>query len=448
MGSAKHLVITGVVAAIAAVGLGALSPAQAQEPTTTTTTQSDSGEPAQTGSGEVIRGRLSYREGDETIPVEGAELTVTSADATFQEQLTTDEDGEYSVDVPGPGQYAVQLDPKTLPDGVTLRGDETRRVLNISPGGEATALFRITSGDDGGGRKSKLDRAPDLAVQGIRFGLIIAMCAIGLSLIFATTGLVNFSHAEMVTFGALMAYYFNQTLGWNILVAGPLAILCGAAMGGVMNRGLWRPLRNRGTGLVAMLVVSIGLAIALRYSYLLQFGGAPRSYAQYSRQLNIIEIGPVSVVPRELWIIGLSILVLVGVALFLQRTRLGKAMRAVSDNKDLAESTGINVEGVISWVWLAGGALAATGGLFQGLSQQVRFDTGLQLLLLMFAAVILGGLGTAYGALVGGLAMGLFIQLSTLFVDTEFKTAAALLLMIIVLMIRPQGILGQAERVG
>jgi neutral amino acid transport system permease protein len=140
--------------------------------------------------------------------------------------------------------------------------------------------------------------------------------------------------------------------------------------------------------------------------------------------------------------------VLVGVALVLQKTRIGKAMRAVADNRDLAESSGINVGRVINVVWAAGTGLAALGGILLGMAEQVGWLMGFQLLLLMFAGVILGGLGTAYGALVGSLVVGVFIQLSTLVIPTDLKNVGALLMLIVILVIRPQGILGQAERIG
>jgi neutral amino acid transport system permease protein len=134
--------------------------------------------------------------------------------------------------------------------------------------------------------------------------------------------------------------------------------------------------------------------------------------------------------------------------LFLQLTLAGKAMRAVADDRELAEASGINVERVISWVWITGAGLAATGGVFNALDETVQYQMGFQLLLLMFAAVTLGGLGTAFGALAGGLVIGMFIQLSTLVIDSVFKTSAALVVLILVLLLRPQGILGQSERVG
>jgi branched-chain amino acid transport system permease protein len=144
----------------------------------------------------------------------------------------------------------------------------------------------------------------------------------------------------------------------------------------------------------------------------------------------------------------ISVIALVGVALFLQRTQMGKATRAVADNRDLAESSGINVDRVVTFVWAAGAGLAALGGILQGLSEQVSWQMGFQLLLLMFAGVTLGGLGTAYGALVGSMVVGMVMEVSTLWIPSEFKTVTALAILIVILVVRPQGILGQAERVG
>jgi branched-chain amino acid transport system permease protein len=142
------------------------------------------------------------------------------------------------------------------------------------------------------------------------------------------------------------------------------------------------------------------------------------------------------------------VLILGGVGLFLNKTRMGKAMRAVSDNRDLSESSGIDVQRVIRFVWILAGGLAGIGGVFIGLSEQVSWNIGFRILLLLFAAVILGGLGTAYGALVGALIVGIGIQVSTLFIPTELKNVGALVLLIAVLIVRPEGILGKKERVG
>jgi len=286
-----------------------------------------------------------------------------------------------------------------------------------------------------------------LLVDGLLLGIMIALGAVGLNLIFGTTGLTNFSHGELLTLGAFTAIVINE-LGVNIIVAAPIAVVISAFLWGWgQNRILWRPLRRRRTGLIAAMVVTIGLAITLRYTILLVFKGGPRTYEQFAGQAGLT-IGPVSVTPKSLILAGLSILLIAATVLWLQRSRIGKATRAVSDNPALASATGIDVERVISVVWTLGAGLAAFAGIYLGMTQNVQWNMGQRLLLIMFAAVTLGGLGTVYGAIVGSIAVGLFIQLSTLVIPTEMKTVGALFLMIVILLIRPQGILGRRERVG
>lgn len=411
-------------------------------------------EPSGEGDGpsEAIAGTLAYEdESGKDVPAEGVEITVESADRSFEETATTDDEGHFEVAVPGPGTYSVTLDEDTLPEDVVLRNPDRATLDNVllRPGQVRNVLYPIDFGEAATRNVStSFDRFLRLMVEGLRFGLIIAMCAIGLSLIFGTTGLTNFSHGEMVTFGALVAWFFNVTLGWHMLAAAVAAVGVAVMAGSGLDRFFWRRLRNRGTGLIAMLVISIGLSILLRYIFNFQFGGLTRTYRQYALQREGLDIGPVTIVPRDLTGMLLSVAVLVGVAVFLQRTRMGKAMRAVADNRDLAESSGVDVDRVINFVWAAGAGLAALGGILQGLSAQVSWQMGFQLLLLMFAGVTLGGLGTAYGALVGSLVVGMVIEISTLYIPSEFKTVTALAILIIILIVRPQGILGQAERVG
>ena len=217
-------------------------------------------------------------------------------------------------------------------------------------------------------------------------------------------------------------------------------------MGYALDRGLFRSMRRNGISLIAQMVITIGLSILLRYLYLYNFGGNPRFFRNYSAQ-TALSIGPIDITPKDLIATGISVIVLLLVGALLQLTRIGKAMRAVADNRDLAESSGIDVQKVISVVWIAGGALAALGGVFFGLDQ-IKWDFGFRILLLIFAAVTLGGLGTAYGALVGALVVGLVINLSTLFIDAELKNMVALLVLVLILLFRPQGILGQSGEGG
>ena len=399
------------------------------------------GPATQASGGEGVRGTLN-NEG-ERVP--GATITVEQ-DGSEVATGTTDEKGQFDIEVPGPGDYSVVLDVESLPEGVTVREEGGERIdVTVRPGSKAPVLFKLGEGTRE--TASKLDQAAQLFVGGLQFGLVIAMAAIGLSLIFGTTGLTNFAHAEFVTGGAIAAWFFNVKVGMNLIPATLLAVAIGGIFGGLLDRGLWGPLRRRGTGLIAALVVSIGLALVMRYTFLYFYGGSSRSYEQYATQ-RPVTFGPIAIPPRDIVIVVVSIVVLTLVGLALQRTRLGKATRAVADNPSLAASSGIDVERVINVVWIAGVALAVLGGVFLALSQQVGWLLGFNILLLLFAGVTLGGLGTAFGALVGSVVIGLFTQLSTLVIPAELQNVGALLVLILILVVRPQGILGRAERVG
>jgi neutral amino acid transport system permease protein len=391
--------------------------------------------------GQGVRGTL--QEGGEPVP--GATIRVEQ-DGDEVGEATTNEQGAWQVVLDEPGEYTVLLDLDTLPEGttVTTEGGEERTVT-VSPGRFAPALFPLGEGTRQ--TRGTFDQFLQLLVGGLQFGLVIAMAAIGLSLIFGTTGLTNFSHGELVTGGALLGWFFNVRIGLNLILATMVAVVVGAVLGALLDRGLWRPLRRRGTGLIAALVVSIGLALTLRYIYLYFFGGSSRSYAQYATQ-QPLTLGPIDIPPRDLVIMAISIVVLTVVGLGLQRTRIGKATRAVADNPSLAASSGIDVERVINVVWATGAGLAVLGGVFLALSQQVGWLLGFNILLLLFAGVTLGGLGTAFGALVGSLVIGIFTQVSTLVIPAELQNVGALLILILILVVRPQGILGRAERVG
>jgi neutral amino acid transport system permease protein len=391
--------------------------------------------------GEAVVGTLKT---SKSGPIDGVKVTVETPDGKEIGTAETDADGKWSVDVPGPGQYVVTINADDLPDGISLSGSDSRTVT-VEPGRRQPVSIGLEDGSRGSGGGNV--RAVQLLVDGLRFGLLIAMCAVGLSLIFGTTGLTNFAHGELVTIGAVAAWYINVQGGVPLIPAALLAMVIGAAVGALNELGLWRPLRRRGTGLIAALVVSIGLSLLLRYLIQIFYGGFSNPYAQYQSQ-RAVDYGLFTLTNRALVSIIISVVVLLLVALMLQRTKMGKAMRAVADNRDLAASSGIDVNRVILVVWMMGGALAALGGVLLGLSDQVQWDMGFRLLLLMFAGVTLGGLGTAYGALVGSLVVGVFVQTSTLVIPDDVKYVGGLLLLIVILVIRPQGILGSRARIG
>ncbi|MGH3785086.1 MAG: branched-chain amino acid ABC transporter permease [Pseudonocardiaceae bacterium] len=373
----------------------------------------------------------------QVIDTRGQQVTLTSSDARGRWELT----------VPGPGEYTFRIDQQSLPPGVeVLQGEVVREV---APGTLSPVVFRFGAPREGL-QTSTTAQILRVLVDGIRFGLVIGITGIGLSLIFGTTGLTNFAHGELVTIGAAVAWTLNVTVGLQLIWATLLAIVVGAAIGAANDLGIWRPMRRRRAGLIAQLVISIGLALVLRYLVLIYFGGRSESFADYTNQVER-DYGFIRITDKDVATIVISLAVLVGIALLLQRTRIGKAMRAVSDNRELAASSGINVERVVLFVWILAGGLAALGGVLFGLSElagTVQYEMGFALLLLMFAGVILGGLGTAYGALLGCLIVGLLVQVSAQVIPVDLKYLGGLAILIVILVIRPQGLLGSRARIG
>ena len=381
-------------------------------------------------------------------PVAGVTIVVTNQAGTEVTRGETGTDGTVALPVPAKDYYVVTLDVSTLPDGVSLINEEKfTAVIQKDAFTTNDKLVRFFTGASASSSTSLFDKILQRSVDGVRLGLIIAICSVGLSLIFGTTGLTNFAHGEMVTFGGLMAFWLNVIIGIPLLVGAPLVIVLGGLFGFLFNELIFGRLRKRGIGLISQLVVSVGLSIMLRNFYLYQFGGRTRPLDDFSLQVAK-KFGPVSITMRDLTTAIISLVVLIAVAMFLQRSRTGKAIRAVSDNSALASSTGIDTQRIIRIVWIAGGALAALGGVFRGLDEQVGFEMGSGLIFLMFAGITLGGLGSAYGALVGGFFVGLFVELASLVVPAELKNAPALFILVVVLIVRPQGILGRKQRVG
>lgn len=383
----------------------------------------------------------------ERQPVEGVKFTVEQGGEVIGRD-TTDADGLWRVEVPGSGTYEVDLDTGSLPEGVGLRDPERARLDNVEVlgGQQKSVLFPLGKGAAKASWGDRFDRFADLTANGVKVGAIVALAAVGLSLIFGITGLVNFAHSEMVTFGALVAWEFNA-LGLPLPLAAVFGVVGGGLLGFVLERGLFGPLRRRRMGNTALMVVSIGLSQFLRNLYLLFFDGSPRRFEDYAIQQSV-QLGPISILPKDIFIIVISLTLLLLVGWLLKSTRTGTAMRAVSDNRDLAESSGIDVQRIILITWVTGSALAALGGILYGTTQTVSWDMGFTILLAMFSAVVLGGLGSAYGAMAGGLVIGMVGEMSTYWLETEFKYVTALGVLILVLLVRPQGILGVRERVG
>jgi neutral amino acid transport system permease protein len=390
--------------------------------------------------------------GVEKIPVEGVTVTATGSSGVVSGK--TDSNGVTTLTVVGSGSYVVAIDVSSLPTGVTPQTNRPTEItvdfdggVTIGSGNKNVSLF---VGDDRTAAVSRISQLPQTIVNGFKLSLIIAMCAVGLSLIYGTTGLTNFAHGEIVTISALAAFWLNKYgVQLHLLLAAPIAVLVAATAGGLMERQIWRPLRRRGTSLTSMMIVSIGFAIAVRYIYLFYFGGRNRRYNQFVGTPEI-DFGPFGITPRDLGIMIISAITVTGLAMFLSRAKLGKAIRAVSDNPDLASATGINTDRIILIVWAIGGALAGMGGVMLGASAGVQWDMGNIILLLMFAAITVGGLGNPYGALLGSFVVGMFTELWTwVFPNVvELKTLGALVALVVILLVRPQGLLGRKERIG
>jgi branched-chain amino acid transport system permease protein len=404
-----------------------------------------------------VLGRICDRRQRPPLAVPGVSVTVEDSSGNVVGEATSGPDGTFVVDLPGPPinhlgkSYTVVLDESTLPEDT--KPDITKRKLTINIDNDQTVLFPI--GDAGPGRPSKFIEGLQLLVGGLVFSVILAMAALGLSMIFGTTGLTNFAHGELVTFGALVVFFIDQLPGRieiggleiTVVVGVLVAFLVSGVFGWLNDAGLWRPLRSRGTGLVAMMIVSIGLSLFLRNVFQFFAGAQTRNYSQYGA-VEPWEIGQILVTPKDVIVVLFGLTVLVITTSLLQFTRLGKATRAVADNPALAAATGINVERVINIVWIGGAALAGLAGALLGVTQGFDFQVGFRILLLIFAAVVLGGLGTIWGAILGAFVIGLFIELTTLWIDAEFKFVGALVLLIVILLIRPQGLLGKAQRIG
>ena len=379
----------------------------------------------------------------EDNPLEGVEVQVEGEG--FDEVGVTGDDGRWSVALPSPGEYTATLLPDTLPEGVSPRDPENiTRTVNIGTTNTVNVLF--PTGEAVVAESRLLQDILTRLVYGVNFGLLLALGAIGISLIYGTTRLSNFAHGEMVTFGAVIFFLFGTQIGVPIIPAIAITLVLSAFIGYAQDAWLLKPLRRRGVGIVQVMIVTIGLSILARYIILFYLGGNIQTIDTGVTQT--IDIGPATITVASLISMGVSVLVLVLVGLFLTRTRIGKATRAVSDNSSLAAASGINVDRIIRIVWILAATLTGLSGILYGIYRQVNWNMGFQILLLLFAAVTLGGLGSAFGALVGSLVIGIITEVSTVWIPADLRYALALLILILVLLVRPQGILGRKERVG
>ena len=277
-----------------------------------------------------------------------------------------------------------------------------------------------------------------LLIYGVVLGSILSLGAIGVSLTFGILRFANFAHGDLMSLGAYLAFTFVVILKWPFWLS--LALACGATgvIAIVVDGLVFRNLRRRPP--VILLISSFGVALILRSLIQLIWGADQQVYRQgIQRPLSWSGL---SIKPDQITIVLGAVLLVLALHLFLQYTRTGKAMRAMADNVDLAQVTGINTEQIVMWTWVLGAVMACAAGVFLGLDTRLHPTMGWRLLLSIFAAAILGGIGKPYGAIAGGLLLGVTSELSTLFVSPEYKSAVAFAILVIMLIVRPTGLLG------
>ena len=298
--------------------------------------------------------------------------------------------------------------------------------------------------------------------NGLLLGVIISVAAVALSLLYGVTRIVNFAHGEIIALGAILTLFFSGSvdsrvlfldrfspLGINFALSASFAVILCGIFGGLLELLLFRPLRRSNVGNIAVLVVTIGLSIFVRHLYLLFATGKVQNFPlELQRRETYLFF---DMTPRNLKVLIAAIIVMSTVGLILSYTKLGKAMRAVRDSEELANVSGVNSDYIILITWVFSSMLAGLAGIFQAIINDVRWNMGFLILLLIFAGTVLGGIGTSFGAMVGGFIIGVLVQISVglPFMEghVEAKNAVALAIMILILLFRPQGIFGKKERI-
>lgn len=276
-----------------------------------------------------------------------------------------------------------------------------------------------------------------LLIFGIVLGGIIALGAVGVSLLFGILRFAHFAHGDLMTVGAYLAFALVAGLGWPLFAAAPVAVVLTVAVAVAIDQVLYRRLRR--TAPVILLFSSFGVALMLRALIELVWGPDTVVY-DTAIQLPWLVAG-LRIKPDHVTIVAGAIVLVTALHLFLQRTRTGKAMRAMADDPDLARVTGINTEQVVIWTWVIGSGLAAAAGIFLALDTRLVPLLGWNVLLPVFAAAILGGIGQPYGAIFGGLVIGIATEMSTLAIAPVYKPAVAFAIIVIMLIWRPTGLL-------
>jgi len=299
----------------------------------------------------------------------------------------------------------------------------------------------------------------ELLGYGVVLGSIITLGAVGLTLIYGIARFGNFAHGDLMTLGAYLALLLTTQIfpalgvsdnhlgplsfGWVMLVSFMPAMAITSLVAVAVDQLVYRRMRHLRVPSVMLSMASLAIAFILRSLIYIAWGPDFHFYTSGLRPMLMLPLG-IKLRPDQIFIIVTSWSLVIALYLFLQRTKMGKALRAMADNPDLARISGIPTEQMTTWTWIIGGGMAAAGGILLGIDSQVRPEMGWILLLPLFAAVVLGSIGNAYGALVGGLIIGIVQQVSTQWLLPAYKPAVAFAVLIIILLFRPQGIFGKS----
>jgi branched-chain amino acid transport system permease protein len=313
----------------------------------------------------------------------------------------------------------------------------------------------------------------DAFAIGVVTGSVLALGAIGLTLIYGVLKFAHFAHGDAMMLAAYVAFFalsgvivgertdtellpwslndlpwatkpiLDFSFGYGLFIAMAIAGVVMAIVFVALDRLVYRPLRRRGSGIVIFAIASLGIAISMRSLILIFWASSPRFYVPGIRPTTDLPFG-VRIVTDQIFIFFAAMVLAVLVYLLLFRSKLGKAMRAMADNPDLALVSGINTDQVVVWTWIIGGALVGIAGVMLALQAQLKPELGFVLLLPLFAATILGGIGSPQGAFVGAMIVGVSQEVAVTigFLSPGYKFSIAFIILILILLLRPRGIFG------
>ena len=295
--------------------------------------------------------------------------------------------------------------------------------------------------------------------DGLIMGALIALGAVGVTLTYSILRFANFAHGEFIAWGSYIALAVSGIIGfaaggtsatigslsfgWRVVIAGVIAAALTGVLAMALDWALFARLRKRGNAIV-MVMASFGASMALRSMLEFLFTSEPRYFSRDIQMAAPLGLG-IRLTPDQMFLLAMTAFVVVIVDRFMKLSPMGRAMRAVSENPALARVTGVDVERVIAATWLIGGALACIAGIMLGITVQIRPFMGFDLLLPLFAAAILGGIGSVTGAVLGGLIVGVAESAAVQFVGSDYRAAIAFLILIAVLLVKPAGIFGVRE---